>query len=179
MPSRHFSACLFTPCVLVFLVTSWSRLASYLVCLAVLKMKFTLDRTAMFWWSVIRGSENLKYWKLVQTLRLEVYTLVIKWTERDWNVLGVFVCGNTSTGSGLTVTMTKESGGDHALEAGALILADRGCCCIDEFDKMTTQHSVRTLIYNTFLICKDEMRTSKWKCKDINFFCFETYPSHT
>lgn len=52
------------------------------------------------------------------------------------------MCGNTSTNSGLTVTMTREGGGEFALEAGALILANQGCCCIDEFDKMPTQHAV-------------------------------------
>ena len=41
---------------------------------------------------------------------------------------GVYVCGNTTTTSGLTVTLTKEGGGsgDYALEAGALVLADQG-----------------------------------------------------
>ncbi|XP_008555490.1 DNA helicase MCM8 [Microplitis demolitor] len=54
---------------------------------------------------------------------------------------GVYVCGNSSTSSGLTVTLTKEGGtNDFALEPGALVLADRGCCLIDEFDKMPTQH---------------------------------------
>ncbi|XP_044264035.1 DNA helicase MCM8-like [Tribolium madens] len=54
---------------------------------------------------------------------------------------GVYVCGNTSTGSGLTVTLTREAKGEYSLEAGALMLADQGCCCIDEFDKMPTQHA--------------------------------------
>ena len=42
---------------------------------------------------------------------------------------GVYVCGNTTTTSGLTVTLVKEGGsGDFALEAGALVLADQGVC---------------------------------------------------
>ena len=40
--------------------------------------------------------------------------------------LAVFVSGNTTTTTGLTVTMSKEGGkGDLGLEAGALVLADR------------------------------------------------------
>ncbi|CAJ0963326.1 unnamed protein product [Ranitomeya imitator] len=54
---------------------------------------------------------------------------------------GIYVCGNTTTTSGLTVTLARDSAtGDFGLEAGALVLGDQGICGIDEFDKMGNQH---------------------------------------
>mmetsp|Transcript_9668 Transcript_9668/g.20401 ORF Transcript_9668/g.20401 Transcript_9668/m.20401 type:complete len:1027 (+) Transcript_9668:234-3314(+) len=52
----------------------------------------------------------------------------------------VYVGGNTASSTGLTVSMTKEAGGDMGIEAGALVLADRGVCCLDELDKMPKSH---------------------------------------
>ena len=43
----------------------------------------------------------------------------------------VYVGGNTSSTTGLTVTLTKEEKGESGMEAGALVLADQGICCIE------------------------------------------------
>lgn len=50
---------------------------------------------------------------------------------------GVYISGGVTSKTGLTVTMVRDGkDGDFALEAGALVLADQGCCCIDG-----TQHN--------------------------------------
>ncbi|KAA0044035.1 putative DNA helicase MCM8 isoform X1 [Cucumis melo var. makuwa] len=54
---------------------------------------------------------------------------------------GIYVCGNATTKAGLTVAVVRDSmTNDYAFEAGAMVLADGGLCCIDEFDKMSAEH---------------------------------------
>ena len=55
---------------------------------------------------------------------------------------GLYTSGRGTTAAGLTAAVIREKGGGMSLEAGALVLADKGIACIDEIDKMRPEDRV-------------------------------------
>lgn len=67
-------------------------------------------------------------------------TMILRYMA-DLAPRGIYTSGKSSSAAGLTAAAVKDEFGEGrwTLEAGALVLADKGIACVDELDKMSPQ----------------------------------------
>lgn len=85
----------------------------------------------------IRGDVNLLLIGDPGTAKSQLLQYVARIAPR-----GLYTSGRGTTAAGLTAAVVREKAGGLVLEAGALVLADKGVCSIDEFDKMRPEDRV-------------------------------------